>query len=410
MNLRHIQTYLQEQDVDGWLLYNFRDLNPIAISVAGLQSGGSRRWFLWIPAQGAPRWLIHAIEGNMFVDAPPELAGEQIRYVSWQEMADSLPRLIGSTPGRKPKILMEYSPGNAIPFISRVDAGIMEVVVQSTGAEILSSADVAQLALAVLTPEQVASHRRAAAICLDAKDSAFDLIAERLRGGQSVMEHEVQRHIAEYFGSHGLEPLLPIVSVNANAADPHYFASAERPVPIHLGDVVLIDLWSRERNSPDDSMADLTWTAFCGSEIPAKVQQVFETVIAGRDRAVATIQERLQAGAAVHGYEVDDACRQVIAAAGYGPYFIHRTGHSLGPTGHYLGVNIDNLETQDRRVLAAGVMFTIEPGIYMPDFNFDDSPTPKGLGIRSEINCYMHEDRVEITTLPLQTAMRPLLG
>lgn len=409
MNLHTIQVYLREQGVDGWLLYNFRDLNPIAISVAGLHDGGSRRWFLWIPAQGQPRWLIHAIEGNMFLNINPDLAGEQIKYVSWQEMAQGLQRLIGVTPGRKPKILMEYSPGSAIPFISRVDAGIMEVVAQSTGAEILSSADAAQLALAVLMPEQVASHRRAAAVCLDAKDSAFDLIAARLQAGQTIMEHEVQRHISEYFGSRGLEPLFPIVSVNANAADPHYFASAERPVPIRIGDVVLIDLWSRERNSPDDSMADLTWTAFCGAEIPPKVQQVFEAVIAGRDRAVAYIQERLDAGHAVRGYEADDACRQVIAAAGYGPYFIHRTGHSLGPTGHYLGVNIDNLETQDRRVLAPGVMFTIEPGIYMPDFNFDDSPTPKGLGIRSEINCYMAEGRVEVTTLPPQTEMRPLL-
>ncbi len=305
---------------------------------------------------------------------------------------------------------MEYSPGNAIPFISRIDAGIMEVVKESTGAEILSSADAAQLALAVLTPEQVASHRRAAAICLDAKEAAFDLIAQRLRSGQTIMEHEAQQFVADYFAQAGLEPLAPIVSVNGNAADPHYFPSAARPVPIRAGDVVLIDLWSRERNSPDDSMADLTWTAYCGREVPAKVQQVFETVIAGRDRAVAYIEERLAAGATVHGYEVDDACRQVIADAGYGPYFIHRTGHSLGPTGHYLGVNIDNLETQDKRILVPGVMFTIEPGIYMPDFNFDDSPAPKGLGIRSEINCFMHEGRVEVTTLPLQTEMRALLA
>ncbi|MFN2202644.1 MAG: M24 family metallopeptidase [Caldilineaceae bacterium] len=409
MNLKDIQVYLQEQGVDGWLLYNFRDLNPIAISVAGLHSGGSRRWFLWIPAQGAPRWLIHAIEGNMFLDADPALTGEQIRYVSWQEMADCLPRLIGAEDGHQPKIFMEYSPGNAIPFISRVDAGIMEVVVESTGAEILSSADIAQLALAVLTPEQVASHRRAAAVCLAAKDSGFDLIAEHLRSGRPIMEHEVQQHIADFFARAGMQPLLPIVSVNANAADPHYFPSAQRPVAISAGDVVLIDLWTGEENNPEMSEADLTWTAYCGSEVPDKVQHVFETVIAGRDRAVAFIQDSLDAGKTVHGYEVDDACRQVIAGAGYGDYFIHRTGHSLGPTGHYLGVNIDNLETQDRRVLAPGVMFTIEPGIYMPAFNFDDGPVAKGLGIRSEINCYMLEDRVEVTTLPLQMEMRPLL-
>lgn len=409
MNLRRIQAFLHEQAVDGWLLYNFRDLNPIAISVAGLASGGSRRWFLWIPAQGEPRWLIHAIEGNMFLDADPDLAGEQIRYVSWQEMAESLPRLLGMETGGAPRIFMEYSAGSAIPFISRVDAGILEVVRESTGAEILSSADVAQLALAVLTPEQVAGHRRAVAVCLDAKDAAFDLIAERLRSGQSIMEHETQQYVADFFDRAGMAPLPCIVAVNANAADPHYFPSPKRPVPIREGDVVLIDLWTGERDNPEMSMADLTWTAYCGRRVPDKVQHVFETVIAGRDRAVEFIQQRLDAGQAVHGYEVDDACRQVIRDAGFGPYFFHRTGHSLGPTGHYLGVNIDNLETQDRRVLAPGVMFTIEPGIYMPAFNFDDSPEPKGLGIRSEINCYMHEDRVEVTTLPLQTEMRPLL-
>ncbi len=181
------------------------------------------------------------------------------------------------------------------------------------------------------------------------------------------------------------------MAVNANAADPHYFPSASNHSPIRGGDVVLIDLWSRARTGGDACYADITWTAYCGAQTPARVTQVFDVVRAARDRAVAFVEERLDAGRPVYGYEVDDACRAVIATAGYGEYFIHRTGHSLGPAEHYLGVNIDNLETQDRRELLPGLMFTVEPGIYMPGFNFDGSSPAKGLGIRSEINCVMHE-------------------
>lgn len=410
MKLPKIQTHLQEQGLDGWLLYNFRDLNPIALSIVGLQTGGSRRWFLWIPAAGSPAWLVHAIETHMFADVASELQGIQHRYVSWQQMADLLPRLVGREPERQLKILMEYSPDNAIPFISRVDAGIKELVEKSTGAEILSSADLAQLMLAVLTPEQAAGARRAAKICLEVKDAAFAFIAQRLGNGQPLTEYQAQQFIADQFAAAGLDPLRSIVSINANAADPHYFPSAKHHSPIQEGDVVLIDLWNREKNRHDDCFADCTWTAYCGRDVPPKVRQVFEVVAAARDRAVQFIQERLDAGQPMSGYEVDNACRAVIDQAGYSEYFIHRTGHSLGPTGHYIGVNIDNLETQDRRRLVPGVMFTIEPGIYMPHFNFDDSPRPKGLGIRSEINCYMHPDRVEVTTLPLQTEVKPLLA
>lgn len=412
MNVSQIQSYLRDQGYDGWLLYNFRDLNPIAIGVAGLANGGSRRWFLWIPAQGAARWLVHGIEGHMFNLAADELQGERLRYVSWQEMAEKLPVLMEldgaqSTP---PKILMEYSPSNAIPFISRIDAGIKEVVEQATGAEIHSSADIAQLALAVLSEEEVASHRRAVEACLTAKDRAFDHIAQQLRAGNAITEYDIQQYVMRQFSDLGMEPMPCIVAVNANAADPHYFPSATDHSPIHAGDMVLIDLWTKERDNPQASMADCTWTAYCGSVVPPKVQEVYGAVAAGRDRAVAFIQERFAAGEPVRGSEVDDATRSVIRDAGFGPYFIHRTGHSLGPTGHYLGVNIDNLETEDRRALLPGIMFTIEPGVYIPDLNFDDSPTPKGLGIRSEINCLVHADRVEVTTLPIQSEVRPLLA
>lgn len=410
MNLSQIQSYLRDQGFDGWLLYNFRDLNPIAIAVAGLANGGSRRWFLWIPAQGAPRWLVHGIEGHMFNQAAPELQGERLRYVSWQEMAEMLPKLLGLDGKRAPKIVMEYSPGNAIPFISRIDAGVKEVIEQATGAEIHSSADVAQLALAILSDEEVASHRRAAQACLMAKDRAFDFIAQQLRNGVPITEYDVQQFIVQQFAQAGMGPYPCIVAVNANAADPHYFPSEADHSPIREGDIVLIDLWTKEQDNPQASMADSTWTAYCGKVVPPKVKEVYDVVAAARDRAVEFIQERFAAGEPVHGHEVDKVARGVISDAGYGPYFIHRTGHSLGPTGHYLGVNIDNLETEDQRVLLPGLMFTIEPGIYIPDLNFDDSPTPKGLGIRSEINCLVHADRVEVTTLPIQSEVRPLLA
>jgi Xaa-Pro aminopeptidase len=304
---------------------------------------------------------------------------------------------------------MEYSPGNALPFISRIDAGIKELVEQTTQAEIQSSADVAQLVLAVLSEAQVAGHRRAVTACLAAKDAAFDHIACQLRAGAALTEYDVQQFIAQHFAEHGMEPLPCIVAVNAHAADPHYGPSAKHHSPIRMGDMVLIDLWTKEQDNAQGSMADCTWTAYCGAKTPPKVNEVFTVVAAARDRAVSYVQEQLAAGKTVRGCDVDDAARAVIQDAGYGPYFIHRTGHSLGPTGHYLGVNIDNLETQDRRVLLPGIMFTVEPGIYMPAYTFDDGPAAKGLGIRSEINCLMHADSVEVTTLPVQTEVRALL-
>jgi Xaa-Pro dipeptidase len=405
-----VQSYLREHDLDGWLLYNFRELNPIAIAVAELAHGGSRRWFLWIPAQGEPRWLIQAIEGAMFQDLPPYLQGPQTRYVSWRDLARELPALLGKPQGERLRVAMEYSPHSAVPFVSRVDAGTKEWIEQLTNAEIVSSADLAQLALAVLTPEQVASHRRAAAVVREILDAAFGFIASELRSHHALNEYQVQEFISARLAQANMEPMDAIVSVNANAADPHYHPTPHRYAPIRQGDMVLIDLWTREQNQPGDCFADITWTAYCGGETPAQVRQIFEIVAGARDAAVSFIQARLDAGQTVYGYEVDDVSRQLITDAGYGPHFIHRTGHSLGPTGHYLGVNLDNLETQDRRALLPGLMFTVEPGIYLPDLDFDGSGQAKGLGIRSEINCVMHADRVEVTTLPYQTEVAALLA
>lgn len=410
MERRILQDYMLANQIDGWLLYDFRGINPIAMHVAGLQNSGSRRWFLWLPAVGEPRWLIHAIEASTFRHVAADMEGDRQIYVSWRELAQRLPDLIGVRDGRHLRIAMEYSPGNAIPYVSRIDAGTKELVEQATGAEIISSADLVQLAQAVLTETQLESHRRAATVCLGAKDAAFDLIRSRMRSGESVSEMQVQRLILDYFDTHKMDSdHAPIVAVNGHAADPHYAPSEATQTIIKPGDIVLIDLWAREANDPLACFGDITWTGYCGDNPPQLAREIFAAIVRGRDEAVEFVQERLGVGDEVFGYEVDDACRAEIARAGYADRFIHRTGHSLGTTGHFNGVNIDNLETQDRRSLIPGVMFTIEPGIYLPNADFDGSGQNKGIGVRTEINCIVHNSQIEVTTLPLQIELLTLL-
>lgn len=409
--LESIQSYLRAHNLDGWLLYSFWQINPVALAVAGLKSGGSRRWFLWLPAEGEPVWLVNAIEVQTPGRAAPEMQGKVHLYASWPALGEKLGQIVQGKRGNPPRIAMEYSPNNAIPYASWVDAGTKELVEQSTRAEIVSSADLAQLTLAVLDAEQVTAHKAAANRCLAIKDAAYALIADRVRNGQAITEYDAQSFIIDQFKAQGMDPSFsPAVAINGNAAIPHYHPDENTHSPISEGDVVLIDLWTRMGTDPQGCLADMTWTAYVGKETPAKVTEVFNVVAAARDRAVAFVQERLNAQQPVHGYEVDDAAREVIFGAGYGDYILHRTGHSLGWLTHFLGVNIDNMETQDQRQLLPGLMFTIEPGIYMPDFDFDGSSPAKGLGIRSEINCYMHTDRVEVTTLPLQTEVKALLA
>ncbi len=387
--LADIQRSLQAECLDGWLLYDFHGLNPIAHRVLGIPPERviTRRWACFIPAHGQPRWLVHAIEQDAFVG----LAEQPATYISWQEWREGLRRLLGSAR----RVAMEISPAGAIPTVSRVDAGTVDLV-RSLGVDVVSSADLVQVAEAVWSEEQLASHRRAARVLMSIKDLAFALVRERLANGQSVTEVSVQRFILDMFEEEGLvTDHPPIVAVNAHAASPHYVPTPETDTPIWPGDFLLIDLWAKER-APQGVYADITWVAYVGEEVPARVQEVFDVVLRARDAAVALARERLAAGEPVYGYEVDDAARAVIRDAGLGEYFIHRTGHSLGADVHGNGVNMDNLETQDRRRLIPGVGFTIEPGVYLPQ---------EGFGVRLEIDCYVGEDGLEITTLPLQEAV-----
>lgn len=382
-----IQTLLQAAGLRGWLLYDFRGLNPIARDLAPLPPHIflSRRWAYWIPAQGQPAWLVHAIEQGHFSAQPEPIH----TYSSWRSFENALLRLTGGAGD----IACEYSPGCAIPYTSYLDAGAAEQL-RGLGYRLHTSADLVQAVMAVWTPAQLASHRRAAAICLETKDAAFALIGERLRAGIPTSELDIQRFINDRLTAAGLETDHPaIVAVNAHASDPHYSPTPARHSHIRPGDLILIDLWGKLADDPAAVFADITWMGFAGPQPPPEMREVFAIVAAARDAAIALVQQRCAAGDPPFGWEVDDAARGVIERAGHGAAFFHRTGHSIDTAVHGAGVNIDNLETRDTRRLIPHIGFTIEPGIYLPAF-----------GVRLEINLFVHENAAEVTTLPLQTA------
>ena len=382
MDLAGIQKALTEQQIDGWLLYDFRGSNPIARSVIGFDESqiGTRRWFFLIPRQGEPVGILHVIEPHTLRGVP----GVRVLYRSWKELEAVLKTQLA---GMK-RVAMEYSPGAAIPYVSRVDAGTIEMVRAAAGVEVVSSADLVQTFESRWTPEQKALHDRAARDTLLAKDEAFALIKERLRNALPVTEHEVQQFIQARFDARGLTTHHPcIVAVNDHASDPHFETG---PGPgnreIKKGDLVLIDLWAKVANDPRAVYYDATWMAFCGLDVPARVTEVWEAVKGARDAAVEFVMKAVASRRTIHGYEVDDVSRGYIEKRGFGEYFLHRTGHSIGYEVHGNGVNIDNLETRDQRKIVAGVCFSIEPGIYLPEF-----------GVRSEIDMYVGEEAAEVT-------------
>ncbi len=401
-----VQSALRTHGLDGWLLYDFRGSNPVAVDASGLFQTGTRRWFLWIPHQGPAQLLIHAIEQSAFVEFNPRFQAAIKTYVGWRDLHSALAALLGEA-GR---IAMEFSPRDAVPYLDFVAGGVLELVRAAGQVEIVGSADLVQQFQAVLTQAQAESHRQAAARVLRVKEEAFAHVADTLDANQTLDEFALQEFIMDRLSQWGLEAThRPIVAVNAHAADPHYEPTAERHAEISWGDMLLIDLWGKNRGDKTACFADVTWTAYCGFHVPAKAARIFELVKEARDTCISYIRSRLRAGESVRGCDADDVCRQIIAEMGFGEYFTHRTGHSLGPALHFSGVNIDNMETEDNRFLVPGLLFTIEPGIYMPDFDFDKTRRDLGLGIRSEVNCLVCEDDLEITTLPLQEYIVPLL-
>jgi Xaa-Pro aminopeptidase len=391
-DLEAIQAALLRFGVDGWLLAEFRGSNVLARRVLGLDGKvlTSRRLFYFIPADGPPRKLVHRIESGVLDHLP----GEKTVFLRWQELEAGLRSLVA---GRK-RVAMEYSPGNAIPYVAKVDAGTVELV-RSFGVEVVSSGDLIQLFEATWDDDQWRMHREAEAVTTSGYDVAWSLIAERTRGGGSVGEAEVQAAIVEHFDRHGATTDHgPIVGVGPHSGDPHYAPDPTNDTPIRRGDFVLIDLWAK-LDHPRAVYSDLTRVGFVGDSVPAKYAEVFAVVARARDAAIARVKEAFAAGQPLHGFEVDDAARRVIEEAGYGAAFVHRLGHSIGQETHGNGANMDNLETRDERLVLPGTCFSVEPGIYLPEF-----------GVRSEVNVFIDASGTVHVTGGLQTKVVPILA
>ncbi|MDZ7290282.1 MAG: Xaa-Pro peptidase family protein [candidate division KSB1 bacterium] len=385
IDISEVQKALVAENLDGWLIYDFHGINAVARALFVFEGHlVTRRWFYFIPAAGEPVLLAHKIEETSF----PPLPGQARYYAGWQELHQRLRELLKSTGKPNPRLAMEYSPMNDVPTVSYVDAGMLELI-RSFGVEVISSANLIQLFQARWSAEQLASHIAAAEALYAIQQEAFKKIEAALQAGQPITEYEVQQFIRQKIHEAGcvIED-DPIVAVNNNASNPHYAPTAQVFSPIKRGDVILIDLWAKKA-SPRAVYADITWMGYAGEKVPDKVQQVFQTVLAARDRGVNFLREQAAAGKVVPGYLVDEVVRGHIAAAGYGSYFFHRTGHSLGTEIHANGVNMDSYETRDSRHIIPGLAFSIEPGIYLPEF-----------GMRSEIDVYFGEKGPEIYTQP----------
>lgn len=390
--LDEIRQAVLEAGLDGWLFYDFRGLDPIARKILGIDPArmGSRRWFYSIPARGEPAKLVHAIEPAMLDGLP----GSKTIYLSWESLEEGLSKVLA---GSK-RVAMQYSPRNEVPYVSRVDGGTIELV-RSRGVEVVSSADLVQLFDARLTGGQIEGHRRAAAILRTLVDEVFGLVRREVGGGRPLTERDVQAFVEERLGEQGLVYDHPaIVAVNAHAADPHFEVPPSGSAPIKPGDLLLLDLWAKER-SPDAVYADITWTAFVGERVPEEVAKVFGVVRDARDAAVAKAREAFCAGRMIRGFEIDRACRGAIEKAGYGKSFIHRTGHSIHTEVHGNGANMDDLETHDTRAVLPRTLFSVEPGIYLPG----------RFGIRSEVDVYHTGTDAEVTGPPIQEEIRALL-
>ncbi len=379
MNLAEIQQALKDERVDGWLFFDHHQRDPLAYRVLGFTAPRTptRRWYYFIPADGEPRALVHRIEAGM-LDALP---GAKAVYSAWNEQVDGLARLLGGAH----RIAMQYSPKCAIPYVSMVDGGTIELV-RSLGAEVAGSENLIQFFEARWTQAQLDSHIEAGRRVDEVRRMAFRRAFEQLHAGKRVDELDIKNFILERFSAAGLfTDHGPIVAVNENASNPHYEPTAEIKREIRNGDLLLIDLWAK-LDRPDTVYYDITWTGFCGTQPTSAIENVFEIVREARDAAIERVYEAIDAGEPVRGFEVDDAARGYIKERGFGDFFVHRTGHSIGTEVHGAGANMDNLETHDERRIIPWTCFSIEPGVYLPEF-----------GVRSEVNVFVGEDRARVT-------------
>jgi Xaa-Pro aminopeptidase len=391
-HIESLQRALQQDKLDGWLFYSFRGSDPISENILRLDHAKftTRRWFYFVPAKGTPQKIVHAIETGTLDSLP----GDKHIYLPWQQLHQTLRDTLK---GIK-KVAMQYSPLNAIPYISRVDAGTIELI-RSFGVDIVSSADLVQVFEAVWTKEQLETHLYAARHMREIVDEIVKEVRRRVQSNSGATEVEVQQFILEEYERRDLTAgHPPIVAINAHSADPHYAPNLEDNLPMKKGDFLLVDMWSK-RKVPRAVYDDITWTFFIGESVPSDHQKIFNVVRDGRDASIRAAQKRYPTGEILYGWQIDDEARQSITKAGYGEYFLHRTGHSIHEEVHGNGANIDNLETQDSRRLMQGTCFSIEPGVYLKgDF-----------GVRSEVDMYLSETEAIVTGLPIQTEVIPIL-
>jgi Xaa-Pro aminopeptidase len=376
--LNEIQADLRGAKIDGWLFYDFRGRDPIAHRILDLPHAmRTRRWFYFIPAKGTPQKLVHKIETESLITLP----GDTLRYSGQDELHKNLKKILK----RAQNVAMQYSPKNAIPYVAMVDAGTVELV-RSCGAKVVTSADLVQKYEACWSTTQLQSHLEAGKAVDRIVRDAFARAGAAVRDKKPLTEVVLQQWIlAEFEKADVTTDEGPDVAVNAHASDPHYAPSNERPTEIREGDLLLLDVWGKLK-LPGSVYYDVAWVGYLGAKVPEKYAKVFRVLVEARDKAVALIQSSVAAGKPLQGWQVDKAARTVVEEAGYGKYFIHRTGHSIGQTVHGNGVNMDGLETHDSRHLIPRTCNSVEPGIYMPEF-----------GMRSEVNVYVGDREARVT-------------
>jgi Xaa-Pro dipeptidase len=379
MRLDQIQAALREEGLDGWLFFDHHRRDPLAYRVLQFTPGSpvTRRWFYYIPAKGEPRGLVHKIEAETLAALP----GKHATYAGWSTLVEELGALLRGSR----RVAMQYSPDCAIPYVSLVDAGTVELV-RGLGVEVASSANLVQFFESRWTREQLDMHLEAARRIDNIRREAFERVGAKLRAAERVTEWEMQQFILARFKEEGLvNDHGPDVAVNANASNPHYDPKQDVCSEIKKGDVVLLDMWAK-LDRPNAVYYDITWVGFCGEQPPSRVEKVFTVVRDARDRAVRRVVDAVKAQQELRGFEVDDAARSHIHEQGFGDFFFHRTGHSIGTEVHGAGANMDNLETHDVRKVIPWTCFSVEPGIYLPEF-----------GIRLEVDVFVGEGEAKVT-------------
>lgn len=390
VNIEAIQNDLKTAKLDGWLFYDFRGRDPIGQRILQLPEGmRTRRWFYFVPTKGTPKKLVHKIEAQALAAVP----GDTLYFSAQEELRGNLKKLLG----RAKKVAMQYSPKNAIPYVSMVDAGTIELV-KSAGVKVESSADLVQKFEACWSQAQLESHLAAGRAIDKIVQQAFALAAQSVREKKFMTEYDLQQWIRNRFEEEGITADEgPDVAVNQNASDPHYAPMRESSATIKEGDLLLLDVWGKQK-AAGSVYYDITWVGYLGAKLPEKYAKIFKIVRDARDAAVDLILKSVKAGKPLHGWQVDQAARRVVEKAGYGKYFFHRTGHNIGTTVHGNGANMDGLETHDNRHLIPATCNSVEPGIYLPEF-----------GIRSEVDVYIDEKEARVTGA-IQNEILTLLG